>query len=406
MVSIFGNKKFDDISYKDIDSIVKREVQESYFLDYKKDFSRVKKGEIETSEIGKDVSSFANTYGGWLIYGIETEKVSGTKAEIPIKITGVEEINVEDRILGSISPKPLFRVKSIPIKNSDKSIILIFVRQSYDALHMVNLKKEMRFYKRYDYQAIPMDEREIELRFKFIRQSETEKEYRIEKIINEGVKFTGINRKDNLCCLLAIPKFFLKNHFNDEDKIMLFHQRVLFEPFSLTKRPRRRSNRFFFELTGRNEPDKGALNFYYDGIVSLIIPLFELRNTLLHAPKIYTSIYKFLCIVEKYFSLFDFFGTFEIHFYLSGIEGRQLSYYLEKSRTTHTDHRAAEEIEPYIKTCDLSELGYNKPELSREMILPLYYSFNFDSVTGCFINNGIPKEYFNEHFLNNVQYKS
>ena len=80
---IFGNKKLDDIEYNDVVDFIKLRMPESNILEYKSDFSRDKKKRIKTSELGKDVSSFANTEGGWLIYGIATDKDENTEIHYP-----------------------------------------------------------------------------------------------------------------------------------------------------------------------------------------------------------------------------------------------------------------------------------------------------------------------------------
>lgn len=395
---MFGNKKFDDIGFKDIRELVNRRTQESSFLDYKKDFSKVG-DKINIIEIAKDVSSFANTYGGWLIYGIETEKYKNTEIPIPKEIVGVDyesglDKKVEDMILGSISPRPAIKVKRIKIRNSDKCLVLLRINQSYDALHMVSLKKEMRFYKRYEYQAIPMDEREIELRFISMGQTEKEKDERLAKIKKDGGKFLGINLSENLFGLFAIPKFSLKNHFDNKEKINIFYDGRLFSPYAIGFE--RKQNRFCFDMSNR----KATLNFYYDGVASFIKPLLKENEQggYISSRDIYSFIYRFLCIVEKYYSIFDFYGALELRLELNGTKNRKLAIQMDMSFGETDLGTIPEEIEPYIKICDTSELEDNKIILSKEMISPLFYSCGYDCPRGCYDNDGLPLLGFNKNY--------
>ena len=247
-----------------------------------------------------------------------------------------------------------------------------------------------------------MDEREIELRFKLIGLIEEEREKRIDKIKKEGIKWTPCNLNDNLFGLFAIPKFPLKNHFDDKGKINEFYNEELIKPFSIHK-PRRLFNRFYFNLNN----GEGALNFYYDGSMSLIISLnyfiddfqgYECINPLY----IYSFIYRFLCIVGKYYSLFKYYGFFDIHFDLRGIRGKYLlcREYNFSAELINLPSKgtAVEEIDPYIKTCDIRELEIKKTAIAQEMILPLFYSYNIDKPVEIWDENGFPRVNFDEEF--------
>jgi predicted HTH transcriptional regulator len=57
---------------EDLNSMITQEVQESLELDYKRS-DALKKTDGAKKEISKDVSAFANSAGGTIIYGIEEE---------------------------------------------------------------------------------------------------------------------------------------------------------------------------------------------------------------------------------------------------------------------------------------------------------------------------------------------
>lgn len=65
-------------------------VSESLVLDYKEAINWRKE---KRKEIGKDISAFANTEGGMLIYGMKEEK------NIPIKITPISYMEGHENII-------------------------------------------------------------------------------------------------------------------------------------------------------------------------------------------------------------------------------------------------------------------------------------------------------------------
>jgi predicted HTH transcriptional regulator len=79
------NKPLSEITIDDISIIVRDKVPESRNLDYKRELPPLT--EAGNKELLKDISAFANTVGGYLIYGVDE------KEGVPTEILGVE---VED----------------------------------------------------------------------------------------------------------------------------------------------------------------------------------------------------------------------------------------------------------------------------------------------------------------------
>lgn len=90
---MYFKKRLDDVNIDDIQSLIKEEVKEGYTIDYK-----TKEASYET--IAKVISSFLNTRGGLIVYGVKEEN------EVPIEITGYDktEIQLQRSLYDRITP--------------------------------------------------------------------------------------------------------------------------------------------------------------------------------------------------------------------------------------------------------------------------------------------------------------
>lgn len=142
----------------EIQSLIDDEIQESLHLDYK-EARAVGKTDKQKIDFAKDVSAFANSDGGVLVYGIKE------KGHLPIEITGIEHSKFsreffEQTIRTNISqPSPNFTVVQIPI-NEQESIYSIRVEKSYGIPHQC--KSNKIFYKRFNFESVAMENYEIE----------------------------------------------------------------------------------------------------------------------------------------------------------------------------------------------------------------------------------------------------
>ena len=127
---------------KEIQALIDDEIQESLHLDYK-EARAVGKTSKQKADFGKDVSAFANSDGGVLIYGIQE------KGHLPVAITGIDHSQytrefIEQTIRTNISqPTPNFTVVQIPI-NKKESVYSVKVEKSYGTPHQC--KEDKKFY--------------------------------------------------------------------------------------------------------------------------------------------------------------------------------------------------------------------------------------------------------------------
>jgi len=154
-MSIF---KKDDITENDIKKLIENKVEESSFLDFK-DSRALGISREKMNEIRKDVSAFANSAGGVIIYGISEKEHVADELSF---INGNEFTKewIEHVIHGGIQRR-INDLKISPVRfDGDilKSVYVINIPESDLAPHMTLNKK---YYKRYDFQSVQMEEYEI-----------------------------------------------------------------------------------------------------------------------------------------------------------------------------------------------------------------------------------------------------
>jgi hypothetical protein len=109
----------------------------------------------EKKEFLADISSFANTSGGDVIYGIMDKRNGNKTTGIPERVTGLAGINADlqirrlDEIIRSgIDPRiPGFRIRAIEGFDTGP-LLLIRIPKSWASPHMVKFKNASRFFAR------------------------------------------------------------------------------------------------------------------------------------------------------------------------------------------------------------------------------------------------------------------
>lgn len=394
----FGSKPFDDINFTDLEGFVSLQVPESLTLDYKGDILRGGK-KLKAAEFGKDFSSFANTFGGWLIYGVETDRSDEPKPLSQNPILGLEDQpglkeRIENLVLASVSPRPYFRLKKIPIPNTNRCVLLAYIPQSYQSVHMVTLKKEMRFCKRYNYQAAPMDVTEVQLRFESIALGQRVQEDTLARVRSQIVHGLSLSPENDYFGLYAIPRVPLRDHFNDRERLTNLlrsqHQHAILK---YGGDPGRRSNRFVVFLTFK-EGRVASLSFYYDGVVAQAMPIDLVGPKQVNASEVYYYAYWFLHLVSQYYGTFRYYGFIDVFMEMKGVTGRELTYIdktirLFEDRSFHFE----EELGLFAETMEAGQLDVAKAQLSKQMVTPLFHSLDLENPVGCWEQDGTPKSH-------------
>lgn len=142
-----------------INQYIKNKVEENLHLDYKASGS-LEKNDKKANELSKDVSAFANSDGGTIIYGIKENPLNKHLPEEidPLNRNEISKEWIEQIIQGRITPR-IQKLSIIPITiiEPDKVIYVIEIPKS-DTVHQANDRK---YYKRFNFNSEPMYDYEI-----------------------------------------------------------------------------------------------------------------------------------------------------------------------------------------------------------------------------------------------------
>jgi len=146
----------------DLLELVRTGTQESIELDFK-DSASLQRTDPKKRELSKDVSAFANSAGGTLVYGVSEEKYTHVAKAVdtgsdPKEITKewVEQVinsTIHQRIDG-VRVRQILLTKTSP----GRVAYVVYVPPSTRTPHQAIDKK---FYKRFEFESVPMEEYEV-----------------------------------------------------------------------------------------------------------------------------------------------------------------------------------------------------------------------------------------------------
>lgn len=150
--------KREDYDIDFIQSLITNEVEESINIDFKSG-EALSKIDAKKKEISKDVSAFANSNGGIIIYGLNEKN---HKADSISFING-NEFTKEwlEQVISSTIQRNIPDLKIFPIRNKgfiEETIYIVQIPESFEAPHIC---KDKKFYKRYNFESVAMEEYEV-----------------------------------------------------------------------------------------------------------------------------------------------------------------------------------------------------------------------------------------------------
>lgn len=203
------------ITEQTILGLINEGVEEFSHLDYKSQIPL--NSDSQKKELAKDVSAFANSGGGVLIYGVREE---GHK---PVEITGINpndtnKEKIENVILSCISPRISKQIIPVDLEGREEQVFVIIIDQSSNAPHMVTKQQDNRYYKRHDFSSIVMEEHEV--RHIYERSGQMFKE--IDNIMKKK-NYCLIDPNDDgkpWLCIMSIPYIIEHDRISPSDQAL------------------------------------------------------------------------------------------------------------------------------------------------------------------------------------------
>ena len=172
MINING-KQWDQITKEDIEILLEGDNDENFFFEYKND-------DVDNKKLIKEISAFSNTYGGYIIIGVDDDK----------KISGCSKWNeqkIHTTIHDSITPIPNFDVKKVSI-DEEKNIYIIKIEEGSHPPYITNTGK---IYERVSSGSFPINESSKLIQLYYKREDQNKK-------IKSKIEIDDINNVNNL----------------------------------------------------------------------------------------------------------------------------------------------------------------------------------------------------------------
>jgi hypothetical protein len=188
---------------EDIEALIRDGVQESLTLDYKRSASLERRNPKRNNDLSKDVTSFANSTGGTLIYGVEEVGHLPKSIDSGFDPTDITREWLEQVINSTIQRRiEGVRIKQIALEKTypGRVMYVVYIPQSNRAPHMAS---DHIFYKRFNYQSVPMEEYEVrdvsnrsespnlDISLTLSNGDPVEIEFEGEKALSEPIKIIG-----------------------------------------------------------------------------------------------------------------------------------------------------------------------------------------------------------------------
>lgn len=157
-------KNIDQIEERDLLALIENSVMESKTIEYKQ--ALPSNSDSDKKEFLADVSSFANSSGGDLLFGIVEEN------GVPKELLGVDIANVDQEvrrlesiIRDGIEPRiPSLYIRPIQLPTS-RTVLLVRIPRSWISPHRVSFKGHDKFFSRSSAGKYPLDVSELRIAF-------------------------------------------------------------------------------------------------------------------------------------------------------------------------------------------------------------------------------------------------
>jgi len=157
------NKQLNKVDLDDLNNLLQNAVLEGKTIEYKDQLPS--NSDADRKEFLADVSSFANTSGGDLIFGVTTDQ-GVPKSATGIGITNIdnEKLKYEEIIRNGLEPRINFSIHTVTV--NPQGIVFIFrINKSWIGPHRVIFKGHDKFYARNSAGKYSLDTNELRISF-------------------------------------------------------------------------------------------------------------------------------------------------------------------------------------------------------------------------------------------------
>jgi len=265
-------KPLDEVTEADLQDLIDHAVLEGKTIEYKQELPETR-GDRKT--LAKEASSFANTQGGDLIYGIEEDDDSGEPVDFhDLEMSDVdEEVGRLDSIIrDGVNPRiPGYDVKAVEV-NSDEHVIVIRLRESFRSPHRVTLGGHDKFYARSSNGKYPLDVEELRREFILSETNAEEiRDYRADRLADIRANDTPIEITDSP--LIGIHLIPLRAFSAGRNSRVIESFDVFDAPDSLQRQERPHGNRYnldgLVKYCPSDEPS-AYIQIYRNGIIETV----------------------------------------------------------------------------------------------------------------------------------------
>jgi len=168
-------KPLSQVTFDDVRALMQNKMTESDALDYKVQL-------VDDEQLVRHVCAFANSRGGFIAFGVEETGKGGFPKDIPgVDSSDVNKERMEQILLSNISPRVQTKIGAIEHETRRKSVLIVQIPDSALKPHM-NLRTR-KYYKRYEFEAVEMEEREVSdaYRRRFIAYQEVDQYVRTDR---------------------------------------------------------------------------------------------------------------------------------------------------------------------------------------------------------------------------------
>lgn len=324
---LIGGKLFSDIQEIDLRSLIEDKVAEGKNIEYKSTLPN--NSDRDKKEFLADISSFSNSSGGYIFFGI-TEN-SG----LPVGLKGLGDIDTDAEILrienllrDSISPRlPGISIRAISIEGNGP-VLAIHIQKSWASPHMVTYAGISKFFSRNSAGKYQLDVFELRTAFNSTNiEGEQLRKFRIERVgkVVSNETPVPLEAKPKIIFHLIPISAFAANIKYDLREFQLSANREILAPISADYGSNLRFNFdgiLTYEQYDRTKPAVSYLQLFRNGIVESVdtnlfepddtpplIPSFNFERDIIKAFERYVNIQSMLETEPPYFLLLTLFGV-------------------------------------------------------------------------------------------------